>query len=190
MGDDHKSSQSTSLVPVRHATVSEPPSLPMLPGSSGAVFGTRTDIARKDSEFVKAHAELIRARTEQSDAMRGLVESRVALAATLARLASIGELTQYDYARGRLDRTHELRMLALRCETDQLHAEVKLIEARQAITRLTPTPAPPAAPPPAPPPGLSPDEVDELLASLPEISAETRHTLALLLKGYLKEKQA
>ena len=45
-----------------------------------------------------------------------------------------------------------------------------------------------ASTPASQPPGLTPDEVDELLSNFPDLSAETRHLVALALKGRLNEK--
>ena len=63
-----------------------------------------------------------------------------------------------------------------------------------AIHHLAPgpldPPEPPAPAPPAPPAqGLTPDEIDAVLAMMPEASPEMRAQLQLLLKGRMKEKE-
>lgn len=192
MSNDHKLRPSASLLPARQPPAGEPPSLPMLPSSSGAVLGGRTTVLQKDTEFVQTHTQFLRARAEQSDAMRGLVDSRIALAATLARLAAVDQLTAHDFERGAREREHELRMLELKARTDEVIAELRLREAHRNLDAVD---APPASATsagsgaPQQPAGLTPDEVDELVASLPEVAPETRHTLSLLMKGLIKERK-
>jgi hypothetical protein len=60
-----------------------------LPSTSGAWFGSRTYVARKDAEFVEAHTRLLNARGEQCDALTALVEKRIALGAKIADLHNV-----------------------------------------------------------------------------------------------------
>lgn len=64
------------------------PALPTLP--SGPHFlGTATGVARRNAAFVDAHTGHLDARRRQTDAMAGLVDSRITLAAKLADLHNV-----------------------------------------------------------------------------------------------------
>lgn len=163
------------------------PSAPPLPSSSGAWLGTRTTILGKDAAFVRAHADFLRARCEQSDAMQQLIQSRLGVAKTMAKLAALGEIVEHEYRLGRRERDHELRLLDIKHETDATNLQILLAEAQSRLDAY----APHGSPPPRDTPqdtGLAPDEIEEILQALPEISPETLHTLSLMLKGRLKEK--
>ncbi len=162
--------------------------LPSLPTSSGKVWGSRTTIMQADARFVRAHSEYLQARTEQTQQMKALVDARIGLALKIAELATLPELVEHEYQRGRRDRLHDSAMQRLVHETAEVNARINLVRAQQHLTALTPEPEPPA-PPPAPV-GLTPDEVEELIAALPDASEELRRTISLLLRGRLKEKQA
>ena len=174
-----------AAVPATTPTVA----LPALPTSSGKVWGSRTTIMQADARFVHAHSEYLQARTEQTQQMRTLVESRIGLALKLAELATLPELVEHEYQRGRRDRLHDTAMQRLTHETAEVNARINLVRAQQHLTSLAPDPTPPSAPPPQPA-GLTPDEVEELIAALPDAPDELRRTISLLLKGRLKEKQA
>jgi hypothetical protein len=155
---------------------------------------------KKDCRFVQAHTEFLQARTAQSAAMAELVESRVNLATVVAKLQTIDEIIQHEYARGRAERQsevaqwqHSARLAALERERHELNAQADLLRAQQRLAELQPQPSPPPpepppAPPPPPAPGLSPADVEEVLTGLPEISTDTLKTISRLLLGLLKEK--
>ena len=60
-----------------------------LPSSSGAWFGSRTYITKKDAEFVEAHARLLKARADQCEALGTLLDKRTELAAKIADLHNV-----------------------------------------------------------------------------------------------------
>jgi hypothetical protein len=86
---------------------------------------------------------------------------------------------------------------ALEHERDELDAQAALVRAKQRLADLQPTPPEPtpepvSEPPPVPEPppaGLTPHEVEDVLAALPEISPETLKTISLMLAGLQKEKR-
>jgi hypothetical protein len=162
--------------------------LPSLPTSSGKVWGSRTSLMEADTRFVRAHSQYLEARTEQTNQMKLLVDARIGLALKISELAILPELAQHEYERGRCDRAHDVAMQRLTHETAEVNARINLLRAQQHLASLEPQPEP--APQPAfTPGGLTPDEVEEIIASLPEASDELRRTISLLLKGRLKEKQ-
>ena len=160
---------------------------PAMPSSSGAWIGTRTTILRKDADFVHVHADYLRARREQSDAMRDLIESRLGVAKTMAKLASLGEIVEHEYRLGHRDREHELHLLDIHHQTEAVTAHIALAEVQARLAAISPH-APALPTPTTGAGGLSPSEIEEILQALPEISPETLHTLSLMLKGRLKEK--
>jgi hypothetical protein len=162
-------------------------STPPLPSSSGKWLGTRTTIMGHDATYVRAHADFLRARGEQSDAMRQLIESRLAVAKVMAKLATLQEIVEHEYGMGRAERQHERHLLGIQHEAEAVNAQIILAEAQARLATFAPYGQPPPREPPLPT-GLSPDEVEELLHTIPELSPETLHTLSLLLKGRLKEK--
>jgi len=168
------------------------PSMPSLPSSSGAWLGTRNTILRKDTAFVELHAAYLNARRAQSDAMTGLVESRIKAALTMAKLTALPEIAEHEYRLGRLDRAHEMRIRSLSAERKESDAEAALLEAKQRVASLIPEPPKPPAPPPAAPTpaakGLTPLEVKMVAQRLPEIKRETIETLCMMLSGLLAEK--
>ena len=165
------------------------PSGPPLPSSSGAWFGNRTQIIQKDADFVRAHADFLRARAEQSHAMRELIDSRIGLAKTMAKLTALGEIVEHEFRLGCRERNHELRLATINQETEALAAQIALAEVQAKLATLAPHGTPPVATATTPDSyGLTPDEIEELLQALPEISPDTLHTLSLMLKGRLKEK--
>jgi hypothetical protein len=171
------------------SVVAPRPSMPALPYESGAFWGTPTTILKKDAAFTAAHAELLRQRQNQADAMAGLVHSRISLALKLSELHVLPELVAHHYEVGRQDRDHEIALQRLTHETAETNAEIELTRAQQHLASLQPANESPApAQLPAAAAGLTPDEVDELLSNFPDLSAETRHLVALALKGRLNEK--
>lgn len=157
-----------------------------LPADGGAWFGTRTMVLRKNATFVRTHADYLDARAAQARSAQAYVDACHELARSIARLDWLPEILEADYLRGKLERAHEIEMQRIAYATAEAHARVALLEALQAADRFLP--AQHASAPPSQP-GLSPDEVEEIIASLPEASDELRRTISLLLKGRLKEKQ-
>jgi len=192
MGDDPKRLPPPSA---RHLPVPSPAStpsgtLPSLPSSSGKVWGSRTTIMEADARFVRAHSSYLEARTEQTNQMRMLVDARISLALKFAELAVLPELVHHEYDRGHRDRAHHVVMQALTHEAAEVNARINLVRAQQHLSSLHPDPEPPAAPhPPPAPAGLTPGEVDELLAAMPELSDETKKTISYILAGRLREKE-
>lgn len=174
------------------------PSLPDLPATSEQFALTRRSRASKDAAFTRAHADWVQARAEQADAARALSDARFALAVALSKWQHIDEVCQYEYQKGFLTRLSELRVLALELETREINARIGRDQAMLALQAYQPQPpsqptaaahAPPVAPPPpAPPPGLTPSEIDEMLAQMPELSKEVRSTISYLLNARLREK--
>lgn len=162
------------------------PSLPSLPASSGSCFGSRSAIMRKDTEFVRQHAEYLQARTSQSNAMRELVDSRLSLATTIAKLSALPEIAEHEYLKGRADRDYEIRMLHLMHQTGIADAEARLMQAQQYLASLRPEPPRPTTTATAQ--GLTPSDVEQIAQQLPELKPETVRTLSLMLAGWLAEK--
>ena len=183
------------------ARITPRPSIPSLPSSSGAFPWTPKYLARKDAEFLETDTRRILAQKAQSEAFTGLLESRIAAALVMAKIQSLPEIAQHQYDRGRAERQgeknrwqHHARVAALGYERDETDALANLVRAQQRLADLQPAPPPPPEPPPAPPPsapaGLSPDDVEDALSSLPEITPDTLKTISRILVGMLKEKRS
>ena len=186
MADDNKGALIPSQRRELPASWDAPrPSLPTLLRSSGAWFGTRTRILRKDTEYVEQSTKNLTALAAQSAAMRSLIDNRVALARSMTDVAAIGEICAAHYLQGRRTRASQLLLLDIKCQTDETDARTLLAEAQKRLAAFDPpsTPAPARADG-----GLTPAQVDEIIATLPEVSEETRETLLQLLKGRLEEK--
>jgi hypothetical protein len=174
------------------------PALPDLPHSSGQLALTPRSRAVKDARYVRAHADWLVARTEQANAARQLSDSRFALAVALSKWQSLGEVCDHEYKKGFLSRASELRVLELELETKEITARIARDQAMLVLQTYQPQPPPPPPapvvaqppppPPPPPPPGLTPGEVDELLAQLNELSPETKKTISYLLHARMREK--
>jgi hypothetical protein len=130
----------------------------------------------------------LHARAEQSHAMRELIDSRIGLAKTMAKLSALGEIVEHEFRLGCRERNHELRLATINQETETLTAQIALAEVQAKLASLAPHGTPPVATATPGSNGLTPDEIEELLQALPEISPDTMHTLSLMLKGRLKEK--
>jgi hypothetical protein len=174
-------------LPVASPAASPTATLPALPASSGKIWGSRTTIMRADARFVQAHSEYLQARTEQTQQMKALLDARIGLALKIAELATLPELVEHEYQRGRRDRLHDNAMQRLTHETAEVNARINLARAQQHLASFEPQPEPPVSPPDVV--GLTPDDVDELLAALPDIADETKKTISYLLHGRLKEKK-
>ena len=170
-----------------------PSGAPMLPASSGAFFGTRTHLVKKDAEFVKAHTEHLDARVEQYNAANRLMEARVACELTAGRLGNIDLIKQHEFRRGQHDRQqeergwqHQHQLSAIQRDTQLVQAEAALLEAkaqRAALQALAPQPE-------APERALSVDDLEELVAVMPELSEDQRAAFLRMARGLLSEKRA
>ncbi len=170
-------------------SVTPRPSLPALPSSSGAIWGSRERLLRKDTEFVQQSAKFLQARTAQSDAMTSLVESRLRLATTIAKLSALPEIAIHEYELGRRERAHELAMRDLAQQTERTTAEAVLLQTQQALASLTPQTPPPQTPPPTTA-SLSVSDVEKVAQNMPELKPETIQSLVWALNGLLGEKKA
>lgn len=112
-----------------------------LPSSSGKLFGSRTDIIKADSEFVRQHVQWLLQRTAQSNAAADLIQSRLRLVEMLSQLATVPALMN--------------------------HAD-----PNTAPSSFT----------------LSLAEIEQMIASMPEVAPELRGALLRLLAARLKEK--
>jgi hypothetical protein len=105
-------------------------------------------------------------------------------------IAHLDELVATEYLKSRRKRANELLVHDLKCETEELNARVALATARKAFADFVPLPPTEPAQASAPSTGLTPPEVDELVATMPDISEDARRTLSLLLSGRVKEKNS
>jgi hypothetical protein len=112
---------------------------------------------------------------------------------------SLGDVCDFERKKGFLTRTSQLSTLALELQTKELNARIARDQAMLVLQSFQPQPPPqyvPAAAPPAPavhmppppPLGLTPAEIDEQLAMMPEFSAEQRKTISYILNARLREK--
>jgi hypothetical protein len=110
-----------------------------LPSSSGAWFGSRTYITKKDAEFVEAHARLLKARADQCEALGTLLDKRTELAAKIADLHNVLAEHQRvrDHERWQAERKRQQQRR--QADYDDLTAvarnEAELDRAREAAVR-------------------------------------------------------
>jgi hypothetical protein len=155
-----------------------------LPATGGAWIGFPATLLKKDANFVRTHADYLDARATQARSAQACVDARIELARSIARLDWLPEILEADYVRGKLDRAYSIELQRIAHQTSEAQARAGLAAARQLLASYEPQPA--ETPIPS---GLSTDEVEDIIASLPEASDELRRTISLLLKGRLKEKQ-
>lgn len=162
-----------------------------LPADGGAWFGTRTTVLKKNANFVREHAAYLDARAVQARSAQTYVDACHELARSIARLDWLPEVLEADYLRGKLERAHEIEMARIAHATAEAQARINLARADHYLASLRdgPEPTPSSQASTQQPAALTPDEVEEIIASLPEASDELRRTISLLLKGRLKEKQ-
>lgn len=176
-------------LPVAAPAATPTVALPALPTSSGKVWGTRTTIMQADARFVRAHSDYLQARTEQTQQMKALVDARIGLALKIAELATLPELVEHEYQRGRRDRAHDTAMQRLTHEMAEVNARINLVRAQEHLASLSPDPAPsPPSSQSTTPKGLTPAEVELALQRLPELKRETIETLLMMLSGMVAEK--
>jgi hypothetical protein len=177
---------STSRLP---ATTPPRPTLPSLPTSSGAFWGTPTTILRKDTDYIESHAAKLRAMADQAAAFRQLVEERDALGLAIARTRSIDERCAHAYERERLARLNELRVLQLEHQLAEVNAKIALAQAEQLYAQYRPQ-APATPTPPAPiVEGLTPADIRKVAEKMPEITPESVDTLYMLATALMAEKR-
>jgi len=181
MSDDRSLSPPPAYLPP--APTDARPTLPSLPSSSGAFWGSATSILKQDTNFVEAHTAYLQARTAQTTAMRDLVDKRQALSIAIGKISALPEIAQHEYERGRRDRAHDAAMQQFVHQTAEINARINLLRAEQHLASFEPAHSAPA------PSGLTPPEIDELLAALPDVSEDTRKTISYVLSGRLREKE-
>lgn len=176
-------------------------SLPSLPTNAGGLrIGTATSLARKDAEFIRAHADKFRAETDRTHAVGELIDARLALVPRLVALQHLDEIAHNAYLQGRADREQALAMQALQHELAQEQLLSQIMIARHHTAQYTPTlptlPRVPQAPttastqppPTSPPAGLTPEDLDTIIAQMPDISSEARAALLRLAKAAAAER--
>lgn len=152
--------------------------IPDLPTSSGAWFGTRTHILEQDATFVRAHADYLTARAEQTDALRELLVARMRVARLMAELVSLPETC-------RRERDHAMRMLTLQNEAEATEAAIVLAEARSRLSHTLGGNASTSTDG-----SLSIDDVETTLSQFPEIDADNIGKISILLRALAREKKA
>jgi len=163
--------------------------LPDLPSSSGAIWGSAKTLIKKDTEYIKAHTEFLQARSAQATAMTSVINSRHDLALALVRMASLSEIAEFEHRRGRADRSHELAMQGMRHELVELNEEIALINARRVLAALTEPTRPEAPSQAASTSPLTIDDIEQVAQHLPELAPETVQAMILALKGLMSEKR-
>lgn len=129
----------------------------------------------------------LRARVIEAITMRALAESRIGLGRALTDLAALREICSAHFLKGRRQRASDLLVHDLECRAKETHAAVSLAIAQRHQATFPP-PEPPTPTTSSSAEGaLTPAQVDEIVASLPEISDATRATLLELLRGRLQE---
>jgi hypothetical protein len=144
-------------------------------------------IFRRSGDAVRKNVQQLDAHIAETAAMRTLIEARIQVAVTLVDFSPtvLREICATHFLAGRRKRASDLLLQDLACELTEVNAHAALIDARKKLQALEP-PKTAAAPDAAH--GLTPDEVDEVAGTLPEIPEETRRTFLQLLKARLKEK--
>jgi hypothetical protein len=107
MSDDKKLPVARPTTAVSRTPIGDLPTT--LPSSSGAWFGSRTYLTKKDADFIEAHTRLLKARAGQCDALSTLIDKRIELAAKIADLHNVLEEQQRvrDHERWQADRKRE-----------------------------------------------------------------------------------
>jgi hypothetical protein len=110
-----------------------------LPSTSGAWFGSRTYVAKKDAEFVEAHTRLLKARADQCEALDTLVEKRIAFGAKIADLhnvlAELQRLRDHERWQAERKRQHERMQSDYDDQIALARNEAELDRAREAAVR-------------------------------------------------------
>jgi hypothetical protein len=152
-------------------------SIPDLPTSSGAWFGTRTQILEKDAAFVRAHAEYQLARSEQTDTTFALLNARMRVARLMAELVALPEIC-------RREQEHAVRMLAMKNEIEVAEAAIALAESRGRLAQVLGA----AKPKSAADGTVSIDDVESILTQFPELDADNIGRVSMLLRALVREK--
>lgn len=155
-------------------------SIPDLPSSSGAWFGTRTTIVGKDADFVEEHARFLEARATQSNALLSLLSARMRIARVMVELAALPEVC-------RREQEHKLRMLSLKNEVEATEAAFILAAARSRLSEVMGGVKQAA---PAASDVLTIDDVESILAQFPEIEGDSIGKISMLLRALVREKSA
>jgi len=114
-------------------------SLPDLPSSSGAWFGTRTSIMRKDADFIREHQRYLDARVKQIKSAHELVDERISIAAKIADmdniLIEIQRSREHERWQNEQKRNSERIQAAYDNQISVARKEGQLAQAREALTR-------------------------------------------------------
>jgi hypothetical protein len=162
-----------------------PPSLagsPSYPHSWNTLRSLRRHTARAEQAN-----KYLRARVLEAVTFTALAEARINAARAITDLGALREICSAQFLKGRRQRASDLLVHDLECQAKEIHARVSVAIARRHQAAF-PDPDPPTPAASSEHQGLTPTEVDEILASLPEVSDATRETLIELLKARLEEK--
>ncbi len=150
-----------------------------------------------DARFNRALADNLRAQADACKAAGEYSDARFDLAVTLSRWNTLPDVIAHFERKGFMERDNELAVLAAELETKLINARIARDQAMLVLQSFQPqpppAPLPPITPPPAQtppplPPGLTPAEIDEMLAQMPELSPETRRSISYILNARLREK--
>jgi hypothetical protein len=111
-------------------------------------------------------------------------------ALAMTDLAALREICSAHFLKGRRQRASDVLVHDLECRAKETHARVSLALAQRHEATFPPPQASAPASAHHSEDALSPEQVDEIVASLPEISDATRATLLELLKGRLEEDRS
>lgn len=187
MADESKPGSARSL-PVAVQERAPARATPNLPSSSGAWFGGRTTLLAKDSKFVRAHADYLAARQEQARQARALVDVRIELERSLARLAWLPEILEHDYQMGREDRRHDFEAKRITNQTREAELRAVLQAALNYEASLKPQPVQQPVSTASAGRGAGIDDVEQILSNFPDIPASAKATFLMLLRAKLQDK--
>lgn len=142
MSDNYK-----PLVPVRTTLPAERkssavlvPDLSTQLPSGPHLFGTATEVAKRNTSFVEAHTGHLLARVAQAHALSALVDARTSLAARIGELRATIEETQrslehqrfiaaHNRQKDQINSTYELQIIAAKNEAELHRAREQVVKA-------------------------------------------------------------
>jgi hypothetical protein len=137
MSDEKKLPAVRPSTPISRTTLGDLPTT--LPGKSGAWFGSKTYVAKKDAEFVETHTRLLKARGEQCDAPNSLIDKRIELGAKIADLHNLlaeqQRLRDHERWQAERKRHHERMQADYDDQVALARNETELDRAREAAVR-------------------------------------------------------
>lgn len=142
---------------------------------------------KKQTQRAEQANAYLRTRVIEAIAIRALAESRIRAGLAMTDLAALREICSAHFLKGRRQRASDVLVHDLECRAKETHARVSLAIAQRHEATFPPPEPPASASPHRSADALSPEQVDEIVASLPEVSDATRATLLELLKGRLEE---